>query len=107
MLCSLHAGRPRAPGFGRPQEFASRGCARIAVLATSGAAALNPNTPIPGRTALFVDVDVFDHEAGAWSLWSSTDDSEVADVNALLQQAIDAGFDDVRASVHNTGCRRS
>ena len=23
---------------------------------------------------------------------------------ALLQQAIDAGFDDVRASVHNTGC---
>jgi len=68
---------------------------------------LNPSTLITGRTALFVEVDVFDHEVGAWSVWSSTDDSEVADVNSLLQQAIDAGFDDVRASVHNTGCPRS
>jgi hypothetical protein len=68
---------------------------------------LIPNTPITGRTALFVEVDVFDHEVCAWNVWSSTEDSEVADVNALLQKAIDAGFDDVRASVHNTGCRRS
>ena len=64
---------------------------------------LNPNTPSTGRTPLFVEVDVIDHEAGAWSFWSSTDDSDVADVNALLQQAIDAGFDDVRVSVRNTG----
>ena len=63
-----------------------------------------PNTPITGRTALFVEVDVFDREVGAWNVWSSTDDSGVADVNALLQKAIDAGFDDVRASVRNTGC---
>jgi len=68
---------------------------------------LNPNTAITGRITLFVEVDVFDHDVGVWNVWSSTHDSEAADVNALLQEAIDAGFDDVRASVHNTGSRRS
>lgn len=65
---------------------------------------LDPNSPITGRTALFVEVEVRDHEVGTWSLGSSTDRSQSEDVNVLLQQAIDAGFDDVRASVHNTGC---
>ena len=64
---------------------------------------LDANTPITGRTALFVEVEVRDHEVGTWSLWSSTDRSQSEDVNVLLQRAIDAGFDDVRASVHNTG----
>jgi hypothetical protein len=64
---------------------------------------LDPNTPITGRTTLFVEIEVRDHEVGTWSAWSSTDQSHDLDVNALLQQAIDAGFDDVRASVHNTG----
>ena len=64
---------------------------------------LNPNTPVTGRTALYVDVEVRDHEVGSWSVWSSTDQSQGVDMNGLMQQAIDAGFDDVRASVHNTG----
>jgi len=61
------------------------------------------NTPITGRSALYVEVEVRDHEVGSWSVWSSTDQSQGVDMNALVQQAIDAGFDDVRASVHNTG----
>lgn len=65
---------------------------------------LNPNTLNTGRTALFVEVEVRDHEAGTWTVWRATDRSQGVDVDALLQQAIDAGFDDVRASVHNTGC---
>ena len=64
---------------------------------------LVPNTPITGRSALYVEVEVRDHEVGSWSVWSSTDQSQGVDMNALVQQAIDAGFDDVRASVHNTG----
>ena len=64
---------------------------------------LVPNTPITGRSALYVEVEVRDHEVGSWSVWSSTDQSQGVDMNALMQQAIDAGFDDVRASVHNTG----
>jgi len=64
---------------------------------------LNPNTPVTGRTALYVDVEVRDHEVGSWTVWSSTDQSQGVDMNGLMQQAIDAGFDDVRASVHNTG----
>jgi hypothetical protein len=68
---------------------------------------LHPNTLITGRTALFVEVEVHDHEVGIWSVWSSTDKSQGVDMNALMQRAIDAGFDDVRASVHNTGCGRS
>jgi len=64
---------------------------------------VDPNTPITGRTALYVGIEVRDHEVGAWSVWRSTDRFRGADVNLMLQQAIDAGFDDVRASVHNTG----
>ena len=65
---------------------------------------LDPNTPITGRTALFVEVEVRDYEVGTWTVWRATDRSQGVDVDALLQQAIDAGFDDVRASVHSTGC---
>jgi hypothetical protein len=64
---------------------------------------LVPNTPITGRSALYVEVEVRDHEVDSRSVWSSTDQSQGVDMNALMQQAIDAGFDDVRASVHNTG----
>ena len=64
---------------------------------------LDPNTPVTGRTALFVEVEVRDHEEGTWSVWSSIDQSPGVDMNARLQQAIVAGFDDVRAYVHNTG----
>jgi len=64
---------------------------------------LDPNTPIIGRTALFVEVEVRDHEVGTWTVWRSTARFRRVDVDVLLQQAIDAGFDDVRASVHNTG----
>ena len=64
---------------------------------------LDPNTPITRRTALFVEVEVRDHEEGTWSLWSSTYQSQGVDMNALRQQAIDAGFDDVRACVQSTG----
>jgi hypothetical protein len=64
---------------------------------------LDPNTPITGRTALFVEVEIRDHEVGTWTAWRATDRFRGVDVNVLLQQAIDAGFDDVRASVHNTG----
>ena len=64
---------------------------------------LNPNTPITGRVALFVEVEVRDHEAGTWTVWRETDQLQGEGVSVLLQQAIDAGFDDVRASVHNTG----
>ena len=64
---------------------------------------LEPSTCITGRTGLFVEVEVRDHEVCTWSLWSSIDQSPGVDVDTLLQQAIDAGFDDVRASVHNTG----
>ena len=64
---------------------------------------LVPNTPITGRSALYVEVEVRDHEVGSWSVWSSTDQSQGVDMNAMMQQAIDAGFDDVRAVVHNTG----
>jgi len=64
---------------------------------------LNPNHAITGRTALFVEVEVRDHEVGTWELWQSADGLADVDVNTLIQTAIDAGFDDVRASVHNTG----
>ena len=64
---------------------------------------LSPNTPISGRTALFVEIEVRDNELGTWSAWQSTDGLPTVDVDVLLQQAIDAGFDDVRATVHNTG----
>jgi len=64
---------------------------------------LDPNTPITGRTALYVEVEVRDHGVGSWSVWSSADQSQGVDMNAMMQQAIDAGFDDVRAVVHNTG----
>lgn len=64
---------------------------------------LDPSAPITGRTALFVEVEVRDHEEGTRSVWSSTDRFQGVDMNALMQQAIDAGFDDVRAYVHNTG----
>lgn len=64
---------------------------------------LDPNTPITGRTALFVEVEVHDHEVGTWTAWRTTERFRGVDVNVLLQQAIDAGFDDVRARVHNTG----
>jgi len=64
---------------------------------------LNPNHAITGRTALFVEVEVRDHEVGTWELWQSADGLPDVDVNTLMQTAIDAGFDDVRASVHNTG----
>ena len=65
---------------------------------------LDPNTPLTGRTALFVEVEVRDHEAGAWTVWRPAARSPRVDVDGLLQQAIDAGFDDVRAGVHSTGC---
>jgi hypothetical protein len=65
---------------------------------------LNPNTPVTGRTELFVQVEVRDHEVGSWSVWSSTDESHGVDLNALLQKAIDAGFDDLRVIMHNTEC---
>jgi len=64
---------------------------------------LNPNNPITGRTELFVEVEVRDHDVGSWSVWRSTDGLQGVDLNGLLQEAIDAGFDDIRASVHNTG----
>lgn len=64
---------------------------------------LDPNTAITGRTTLFVEIEVRDHEAGTWTVWRSTEGSPGVDVNALLQKAIDAGFDDARARVHNTG----
>jgi hypothetical protein len=64
---------------------------------------LDPNTPITGRSALYVEVEVHDHETGSWSVLSSIDDSQGVDTNAMMQQAIDAGFDDIRAIVHNTG----
>ena len=64
---------------------------------------LDPNTPITGRTAVFVEVEVRDHEEGTLSVWSSIDQSQGVDMNALLQQAIVAGVDDVHAIVHNTG----
>ncbi len=64
---------------------------------------LSPNTPITGRTELFVEVEVRDHDVGSWSVWRSTDGLHGVDLNDLLQEAIDAGFDDIRANVHNTG----
>ena len=64
---------------------------------------VDPNTPITGRIALYVEIEVRDHEVGAWRVWCSTDQLRGVDVNLMLQQAIDAGFDDARARVHNTG----
>lgn len=67
---------------------------------------LDPNTPITGRSALYVEVEVHDHEAGSWSVLSSIDESQGVDMNAVMQHAIDAGFDDIRAIAHNTGAPR-
>ena len=64
---------------------------------------LSPNTPKTGRTELFVEVEVRDHDFGSWSVWRATDGLHDVDLNRLLQEAIDAGFDDIRATVHNTG----
>ena len=64
---------------------------------------LDPNTPVTGRTALFVEVEVRDHELSTWTVWRSTARFRGVDVDVLLKEAIDAGYDDVRASVHNTG----
>jgi hypothetical protein len=65
---------------------------------------LHPNTPNAGRTALFVEVEVLDHEVDAWTVWRPAARSPRVDLDGLLQQAVDAGFDDVRARVHSTGC---
>ena len=64
---------------------------------------LKPNIALTGRTSLFVDIEVLDHEVGTWSVWVTADRAQGVDVNTLLQLAIDAGFDDVRAIVHNSG----
>ena len=64
---------------------------------------LDPRTSITGRTTLLVEVEVRDHELGRWSAWQSGEGLPGVDPDVLVQHAIAAGFDDVRAGVHNTG----
>ena len=64
---------------------------------------VSPNTAATGRTALFVEIEVCDHDVGGWTTWRPADRFECVDVDGLLQQAIDAGFDDVRVGIHSTG----
>ena len=64
---------------------------------------LGPNTQDTESMALFVEIEVWDHDVVAWTVWHSTNRVRGPDVDLVLQQAIDAGYDDVRASVYNTG----
>lgn len=64
---------------------------------------LDPRTSITGRTTLFVEIEVRDHELGTWSAWQSGQGRPGVDPDVLVQRAMAAGFDDVRARAHNTG----
>jgi len=64
---------------------------------------LDPSTSITGRTTLFVEVEVRDHELGTRSVWQSGEGLRGVDPDVLVQHAIDAGFDDVHARVQDTG----
>jgi len=49
-------------------------------------------------------VEACDHEAGEWVEVAAAEPPDAVSPETLLQAAIDAGYDDVRMTVHVTGC---
>ena len=85
----------RSAGEGAGAYSTAAGCARIPTLGESWRQRmLEPNTPITGRTALFVDIEVLDHEVGAW-----------ADMDRLRPGAV-RGHEPSRATRYRRGLRR-
>jgi hypothetical protein len=66
---------------------------------------IDPATDMTGRTRLFASVEAFDHELQEWADWAFLDDAARMDADSLLQDAIDAGHDDIRLLLHVTGAR--
>lgn len=64
---------------------------------------IGPSTNVTGRTRLFASVEAFDHERTTWVTSSSLADAAELSADALLQTAIDAGYDDIRLVLHVTG----
>lgn len=52
---------------------------------------------------VFTSVEVLDHERGEWTSWLPVDARGAAGADDLVQDAVDAGWDDVRLVVHVTG----
>jgi len=65
---------------------------------------IDPHTGATGRTRLFASVEVLDHEYDEWATWAFVDDAAQVNVEALLQDAVDAGHDDIRLVLHVAGC---
>ncbi len=58
---------------------------------------------LTGRTTVFSSVEVLDHEREEWTTFLPIDARPAASAEDLVQEAIDAGWDDVRLVVHVTG----
>ena len=64
---------------------------------------IDPRPAVNGRTAVFSSVEVLDHEREEWTTFLPIDARPAASADDLFQEAIDAGWDDVRLVVHVTG----
>ncbi len=64
---------------------------------------VSANTPATGRTRIFLEVSVYDHERGVWVAWQSLEHVAMVNADALLQRVIDDGHDDIRVLAHLSG----
>lgn len=64
---------------------------------------IDPRPALTGRTTVFSSVEVLDHERGEWVTFLPVDSRPAASGDDLVQEAIDAGWDDVRFVVHASG----
>ncbi len=64
---------------------------------------ISSNTAVTGRTSLFHEVSIYDHEEDQWVVWLPCERACEVSADVLLQSAIDAGHDDIRLLVHVSG----
>lgn len=65
---------------------------------------IDPNTVATGRTTVFSSVEVLDHEREEWTTFHPVDTRGTVRADDLVEDAVDAGWDDVRLVVHVSGC---